>query len=122
MDELNQLLDEQEEYDAMCHKPIGTDKRNHPTSDGSKSNDLRRDKEMQHKEHYIDWLSTQNVLDSMRYDDLWNTGKSNIPNHNKRPTYGRYLRSDSIRRSKSNTSPGPSLGTVIITWEMIPLN
>jgi len=46
VDELNQLLDEQDEYDAMHHKPIGTDKRNRPTSDRSKSDVLRRDKEM----------------------------------------------------------------------------
>jgi hypothetical protein len=57
VDKLNQLLDEQEEYDAMRHKPIGTDKRNHPTSDGSKSDDLHRDKEMQCREHYVEWLS-----------------------------------------------------------------
>jgi hypothetical protein len=43
---LNQLLDEQEEYDTIHHKPIGTDKRNCPNSDGSKSDDLCRDKEM----------------------------------------------------------------------------
>jgi hypothetical protein len=54
MDKLNQLLDEQEEYDAMHHKPIGTDKRNCPNSDGSKSDNLHRDKEMGCREHYID--------------------------------------------------------------------
>ena len=46
VDELNQLLDEQEEYDATHHNPIETDRRNHPASDGNKSNDLQRDKEM----------------------------------------------------------------------------
>jgi hypothetical protein len=46
VDELNQLLDEQEEYDAMRHKPRRMDKRNRPNSDGSKSDNLRRDKEM----------------------------------------------------------------------------
>ena len=44
----------------------------------------------------------------MRYDDLRNTGESNIPDRDKRPAYGGYLRLDSIRRSKSNASPGPS--------------
>jgi hypothetical protein len=54
VDKLNQLLDEQEKYDAMRHKPTGMDKRNRPTSDGSKSDDLRRDKEMQRREHYVE--------------------------------------------------------------------
>jgi hypothetical protein len=44
----------------------------------------------------------------MQYDDLRNTGKSNIPDRDKRPAYGGYPRSDSVRRSKSNASPGPS--------------
>jgi hypothetical protein len=108
VDELNQLLDEQEEYDATHHNPIETDRRNHHTPDGNKSDDLRRDKEMRRREHYVEWLSTQNVLDSMRHDDLWNTSKSNIPNHDKRPAYGGYPRSDSVRCSRSNASPGPS--------------
>src|SRR5882762_243090 len=107
-DEINQLLDEQEEYDATRHNPIDTDRRNRHSSDGNKSNDLRRGKEMRRREHYIEWLSTQNVLDSMRYDDLRNTGESNIPDRNKRPAYGGYPRSDSVRCSRSNASPGPS--------------
>jgi hypothetical protein len=49
-----------------------------------------------------------NVLDSMQYGNLQNTGKSNIPNCDKRPACGGYLHSDSIRHSKSNASPGPS--------------
>jgi hypothetical protein len=40
VDKLNQLLDEQEEHDTMCHKPRRTDKRNHPNSDGSKSDNI----------------------------------------------------------------------------------
>jgi len=108
VDELNQLLDEQEEYDATHHNPIEMDKRNRPAPDGNKSDDLRRDKEMRRREHYIEWLSTQNVLDSMRYDDLRNAGELNIPDRDKRPAYGGYPCSDSIRHSKSNTSPGPS--------------
>src|SRR5882762_3436727 len=108
VDKLNQLLDEQEEYDTTRHNPIDMDRRNRHSSDGNKSNDLRRGKEMRHREHYVEWLSTQNILDSMRYDDLRNTGESNIPNCDKRPAYGGYPRSDSVRRSRSNASPGPS--------------
>src|SRR5882762_8994805 len=66
VDEINQLLDEQEEYDATRHNPIDTDRRNRHSSDGNKSDDLRRGKEMRRREHYVEWLSTQNVLDSMR--------------------------------------------------------
>ena len=40
VDELNQLLDEQEEYDATCHNPIEMDRRNRHSSDGNKSDDL----------------------------------------------------------------------------------
>ena len=90
------------------HNPIEMNRRNRPTPDGNKSDDLRRDKEMRRREHYIEWLSTQNVLDSMRYDDLRNTGESNIPDRNKRPAYGGYPHSDSVRRSRLNASPGPS--------------
>jgi len=60
----------QREYDTTRHNPIDTDKRNRHSSDGNKSDDLQRGKEMRHREHYVEWLSTQNVLDSMRYDDL----------------------------------------------------
>src|SRR5882762_2869650 len=108
VDKINQLLDEQEEYDATRHNPIDTDRRNRHSSDGNKSDDLQRGKEMRHREHYVEWLSTQNVLDSMRYDDLRNTSESNIPDCDKRPAYGGYPHSDSIRRSRSNASPGPS--------------
>jgi len=79
VDEINQLLDEQEEYDATRHNPIDTDRRNRHSSDGNKSDDLRRGKEMRCREHYIEWLSTQNVLDSMRYDDLRNTASRTYP-------------------------------------------
>jgi hypothetical protein len=44
----------------------------------------------------------------MRYDDLRNTGESNIPDCDKRPAYGGYPRLDFVRRSRSNASPGPS--------------
>jgi len=40
VDEINQLLDEQEEYDATHHNPIDTDRRNRHSSDGNKSDDL----------------------------------------------------------------------------------
>src|SRR5882762_11242515 len=47
----------------------------------------------------------QNVLDSMRYDNLRNTSSLNIPDCNKN---GRYPCSDSVRHLRSNASPGPS--------------
>jgi len=46
VNELNQLLDEQEEYDAMHYKSTKTDKRSHPASDGGKNHDLCKEKEM----------------------------------------------------------------------------
>ena len=61
VDELNQLLDEQEEYDTTRHNPIDTNRRNRHSPDRNKSDDLRRGKEMRHREHYVEWLSTQNV-------------------------------------------------------------
>ena len=73
-----------------------------------KKYNLCRDKEMWRQEHYLDWLSTQNLLDSMRYDDLQNTGESNIPNCDKRPAYSRYLYLESPRCSRLNAFPGPS--------------
>ena len=90
VNELNQLLNEQEEYDAVHHKSTGMDKRSHPASDKGKNHDLCEEKEMQRQEHYLEWLSTQNMLDSMRYDNLQNTSNLNIPNHDKGPTYGGY--------------------------------
>jgi hypothetical protein len=47
VNELNQLLDEQEEYHAMHHKSIEMDKIPCPASDGSKDHDLCKEKEMQ---------------------------------------------------------------------------
>ena len=66
VNKLNQLLNKQEEYDAVHHKSTETDKRPHPASDRGKNHDLHKQKEMK-------WLSTQNMVDGMRYDNLWNT-------------------------------------------------
>jgi len=81
VNKLNQLLDEQEEYDAMHHKSTETGKRHCPASDRGKKCDLHKEKEMGRQDHYLEWLSMQNVLHSMRYNDLRNTGRLNIPNH-----------------------------------------
>jgi hypothetical protein len=48
------------------------------------------------------------VLDSIRYDNLWNSSKSNISDCNKRSAYGRYLCSESLRHLRLNASLGQS--------------
>jgi hypothetical protein len=57
----------------MHHKFTEMDKRSCPASDRSKNHDHHKEKEMRRREHYLEWLSMQNVLESMRYNDLQNT-------------------------------------------------
>jgi len=40
-------------------------------------------REIRRQEHYREWLTTQNILDSMHQADICNGGSSNIPVHDK---------------------------------------
>jgi hypothetical protein len=46
VNKLNQLLDEQEEHNAMHHKSTEMNKKFYPASDGGKNHDLCKEKEM----------------------------------------------------------------------------
>jgi hypothetical protein len=65
-------------------------------------------KEVRRREHYQEWLTTQNVLDSMRDSDIRAMGYSNIPSLDKRTAYGSYLKSNDSENHDRNATPGPS--------------
>src|SRR6202050_4682140 len=46
-----------------------------------------RDMDMERTEHYREWLTSQNYLDSLCKADICEAGKSNIPSRNKQAEY-----------------------------------
>ena len=60
------------------------------------------------QEHYCKWLAMENILDSMRNDDIRATGSSNIPSCDKQAAYGGYPRSSDSGNHDQNATPGPS--------------
>ena len=73
-----------------------------------------RDTDMERTEHYREWLTSQNYLDSLHEADIHETGKSNIPSRNKRAEYSgmpKHWRSAKAKKRKAeqrNATPGPS--------------
>ena len=65
-------------------------------------------KEVHRQEHYHEWLTMQNVSDSMRDSDIKAIGYSNIPSHDKWAAYSGYPRSNDSGNHDQNATPGPS--------------
>ena len=65
-------------------------------------------KEVHRREHYQEWLATQNVLESMRNSDIRAMGYSYIPRHDKRAAYGGYPKSNDSENHDRNATLGPS--------------
>ena len=107
LDNLLQLYAEQEEYDTEQIR------RNKDGENARRSSKRQRDislmgKEVRRREHYREWLTTQNVLNSMRHSDIRAMGYSNIPSRDKRATYGGYPKSNYSENHDRNATPGPS--------------
>ena len=80
------------------------------------------EKEVCRQEHYRKWLTTQNVLNSMRDSDIRATKYSDIPSHDKRAAYGGYPRSHDSENHDQNATPdlaaqimGGMIMTIMIT-------
>ena len=107
LDDLLQLYVEQEEHDTeqvRCNKEGENIRR----SSKCQRDILLMGKEVHRREHYQEWLTMQNVLDSMRDSDIRATGYSNIPSRDKRAAYGSYPRSNNSENHDQNDTPGPS--------------
>ena len=69
---------------------------------------------MERTEHYREWLTSQNYLDSLPEADIRKTGKSNILSRNKRAEYSgmpKHWHSAKVKKCKAeqqNAMPGPS--------------
>ena len=81
-EDLSQLYPEQVEYDTELSQCENKGDIAHHSSKCLQEV-LLTGKEVCRWEHYCKWLS-------MRNDDIWVTGSSNIPSHDKRAAYGRY--------------------------------
>ena len=71
---------------------------------------------MERTEHYREWLTSQNYLDSLREADIHKMGKSNILSRNKRVEYTRMPKhwcSPKIKKRKAEKqNVMPSVATV----------
>ena len=73
-----------------------------------------RDMDMERTEHYREWLSSQNYLDSLREADIHKTGRTNIPSRTKRADYSgmpKHWRSAKVKKrqvEQRNAMPGNS--------------
>ena len=103
----SQLYAEQEEYDAEQIRHNKDGENAHHSSKRQQDISLMG-KEVHRREHYWEWLATQNVLDSMRNSDIRATGYSNIPSCDKRAAYGSYPKSNDSENHDRNATPGPS--------------
>jgi hypothetical protein len=87
------LLEIREAEDRNHHRKVG-DNEDRRESTWVRKETHQNYREIRRREHYREWLATQNVLDSMRQADLRDSGQSNIPARDKRPAYGGYPRSE----------------------------
>ena len=105
--EVRQLQQERKNYETTKewkHKPEQPNK----DSDAIREHEAALYRATRRREHYHSWLSSQIVLDSMRADDIRETGHSDIPDRNKRPIYPGYPRSEPSDHLNRNATPGPS--------------
>src|ERR1700683_5502518 len=69
---------------------------------------------MERTEHYREWLSSQNYLDSLREADICEAGRTNIPSRTKRADYSgmpKHWRSAKAKKQQveqRNATPGNS--------------
>ena len=82
LDDLSQLYAEQEEHDAEQVQHSKEGKNICRPSKGQQDISLM-EKEVRRREHYQEWLTMQNVLDSMKDSYIRATGYSNIPSRDK---------------------------------------
>ena len=107
LDDLSQLYAEQEEYDTEQVRRSKDGENAHCSSKRQRDISLMG-KEVCRREHYREWLATQNVLDSMRNSDIRATRYSNIPSRDKRAAYSGYPKSNDSENHDWNATPGPS--------------
>src|ERR1700720_3880381 len=106
--ESNQLAREQALYELTKSK-CNTDSeqvRKSPHYDSKDS--LGRDRAMQRREHYREWLGSQNIIDSIRNAEIEESGMTNIPPCNKRPGYSGYPSTAELHVKNRHAIPGPS--------------
>ena len=89
-EESNQLAREQAIYESTKskHNTDSEQVRKSPHYDSKDS--LGRDRAMRSREHYREWLGSQNIIDSIRNAEIEENGLMDIPPRNKRPGYSGY--------------------------------
>jgi hypothetical protein len=106
--EAESLLLELEEADRERNCHASDDTRGRRRSKQRRYDKYPQGREIRRREHYREWLATQNVLDSMREADLLIDRRTIIPARDKCPAYGGYPRSEKSDPVDRNTTPGPS--------------
>ena len=106
--EAESLLLELEEAERERNRHASDDIKNRRKSKRRRYDKYPQGREIRRREHYREWLATQNVLDSMREADLRTDGQTVIPARNKCPAYGGYPLSDKSDPVDRNATPGPS--------------
>ena len=104
------LCQEEKEYER---KQRSLEKR-HSQDNVERHSLASRDTDMERTEHYREWLSSQNYLDSLREADIRETGRTNIPSRTKRADYSgmpKHWRSAKAKKrqvEQRNATPGNS--------------
>ena len=98
--EVEQLQQEKVKHDL--------DQSNQMDSNAIREREAARYRATRRREHYHNWLESQIILDSIRANDIRVTGKSTVPDREKRPIYPGYPRSEPSDHMDRNATPGPS--------------
>src|ERR1700720_551770 len=107
-EESNQLAREQAIYESTKSKR-NTDSeqvRESPCYDSKDS--LGRDHAMRRREHYREWLGSQNIIHSIRNAEIEESGMTDIPPRNKRPGYSGYPSTAESHVKNCHATAGPS--------------
>ena len=89
-EESNQLAREQALYESTKLKRNTDSEQVHESPRYDSKDSLGRDHAMRRREHYQEWLGSQNIIDSIRNAEIEESGMTDIPPHNKRPGYSGY--------------------------------
>ena len=106
--ESNQLAREQAIYESTrLKRNINSEQvRENPRNDSKDS--LGRDPAMQRREHYREWLRSQNIIDSIWNAEIEDNGLTDIPPCNKCPGYSGYPSTAESHVENRHAIPGPS--------------
>src|ERR1700720_4288471 len=107
-EESNHLAQEQAIYESTRSKCNIDSKQVRENPHNDSKNSLGRDRAMRRREHYREWLGSQNIINSIRNAEIEENGLMDISPCNKRPGYSGYPSTVESHGENCHATPRPS--------------